>query len=144
MALDLEKLGRQLRREWRDYLADFRDIVEALRHVEGWITLGLIFGVLIVIALWFNTGLGFDQVTLVGSFRLSGRTCNPVSNVAGVLLFIDAFMMFFLGIMAIGEMLLLLDRVRKGQAPQPRQVALLAIGMLVVGIAGIAYMRAIC
>jgi cytochrome bd-type quinol oxidase subunit 1 len=144
MAFDLEKLGQQLRNEWRDYMADFRDIIDALRHVEGWVTLGLVLGVIAVIAVWFITGLGFDQVTLVGSFRLSGRTCNPVNNVNGVLLFIDAFMMFFLGIMAIGEMLLLLDRVRKGDPSQPRQVAILAISMLVVGVFGIVYMRAIC
>lgn len=144
MALDMEKLRRQLRREWRDYMADFRDIVEALHHAEGWITLGLVLAVIGVVAVWFITGLGFDQVTLVGSFRLTGRTCNPVSNFSGVLLFIDAVMMFFLGIMAIGEMLLVLERLRKGRPAQPRQVAILAISMLIVGVAGIVYMRAIC
>jgi hypothetical protein len=142
--MNLEKLGKQLRSEWRDYVADFRDIIEALHHAEGWVTLGLVLGVIAVIAVWFITGLGFDQVTLTGSIRLTDRTCNPVTNFSGVLLFIDAVMMFLLGIMAIGEMLLLLDRMRKGLPSQPRQVAVLAISMLVVGVAGIVYMRAIC
>ena len=142
--MNLDKLGKQLRSEWRDYVADFRDIIEALHHAEGWVTLGLVLGVIAVIAVWFITGLGFDQVTLTGSIRLTDRTCNPVTNFSGVLLFIDAVMMFLLGIMAIGEMLLLLDRVRKGFPSQPRQVAVLAISMLIVGVAGIVYMRAIC
>ena len=142
--MNLDKLGKQLRSEWRDYVADFRDIIEALHHAEGWVTLGLVLGVIAVIAVWFITGLGFDQVTLTGSIRLTDRSCNPVTNFSGVLLFIDAVMMFLLGIMAIGEMLLLLDRVRKGLPSQPRQVAVLAFSMLVVGVAGIVYMRAIC
>ncbi|GAB2181042.1 hypothetical protein DLREEDagrD3_12650 [Denitratisoma sp. agr-D3] len=144
MAWDPEKFRRWFRNELRDYLADVRDIIDALRHAEGWVALGLILAVLSVVAVWFITGLGFGGINVEGSLNLGSRHCRPISNFSGVVMFVDVVMMFLFGIMAIGEMLQVLERLRLGDPPQHRWVVLLTLGMLVSGVAGIVYMRIIC
>ncbi len=52
--------------------------------------------------------------------------------------------MVLLAIMSLGEMMRLLNRMQSGQPKEPRQVAVPAFAMLVVGTAGIVYMRYIC
>ncbi|MBI4985411.1 MAG: hypothetical protein HZC24_08735 [Rhodocyclales bacterium] len=49
-----------------------------------------------------------------------------------------------LAILALGEMMRLLDRVRLRLPKEPRRVAVPAAMMLAVGTAGIIYMRFIC
>lgn len=144
MGMNRNKIRDWFRYEWRDYMADLRDIIQALHHAGGWITLGLILMMVAVVAVWFITGLGFGETNASNSISLSSRHCQPVSNFSGVLLFIDVVMMFLLGVMALGEMLQVLSRLRQGYPPQPRWVTMLAAGMVVVGVAGIVYMRFIC
>jgi hypothetical protein len=51
---------------------------------------------------------------------------------------------FMLAALAIGEMMRLVDRVRRGQPSRPRTVLIPALVMLVVGIVGLTMMRIWC
>jgi hypothetical protein len=141
-----ETLGRRLRREAYEYMADLRTFAEALKRAEGWFTLGLLLMVLFMLAVWFITGLGFDRlnqaVSELGQPR--GRVCRTVSDFDALILVLNAMLLFLLAILSLGEMMRLLDRARSGQPKEPRKVAGPAALMLAVGIAGIAYMRYIC
>jgi hypothetical protein len=141
-----ETLGERLRREAYEYLADLRTFAEALKRAEGWFTLALILAVLFMVAVWFVTGLGFDRLSQAASALGAprGKACKPVQDFDALVMILNAMLMFLLAIVSLGEMMLLLDRVHKGQAREPRKVAGPAALMLVVGIAGIAYMRYVC
>lgn len=140
------RLRQQLRREVREYLADLRHFKEALRHLEGWLTLGLFLAVIAMMVVWFITGLGFDRLnSLVGSFSVwRPRICRPLTDFNAMVLVLDSLVMVLLATMSIGEMMHLLDRKRWGEAPNYRAVALPAFFMLIASIAGIIYMRIIC
>ncbi|HEX8964268.1 MAG TPA: hypothetical protein VF801_14790 [Rhodocyclaceae bacterium] len=141
-----ETLRQRLRREAYEYLADLRTFANALKRAEGWFTLALLLAVLFMVAVWFITGLGFDRlsqaVSELGAPR--GRVCRPVQDFDALVMILNAMLMFLLAIVSLGEMMRLLDRVQKGQPREPRKVAGPAALMLVVGVAGIAYMRYIC
>lgn len=140
------KIRQQLRREAREYLADFANFAEALKRVEGWITLALILAVIAMSIVWFITGLGFDRLNSVaGALTMwRPRICKPLDDIPGLIIVINAMVMALLAVYALGEMMRLLDRVRKGLPSQPRQVAIPAAFMLIASVAGIVYMRAIC
>lgn len=146
MTLDWDKLERRLRQEAREYFADLRNFREALKRTEGWVTLGLILAVIFMLVVWFITGMGFDRLNAViaalGQSR--GRVCRPLSDFSALIIVIDAVAMTLLAVLTLGEMMRLLNRMNKGLPKQPRLVAVPAALMLVVGIAGIVYMRAIC
>ena len=146
MAIDWERLGRELAREAREYLADIRNILEALRRVEGWITLGLILAVLFMAAVWFITGLGFDRLNDIAiSFRVWRPVhCKPLTDLNAMVVVLNALVLGLLALTALGEMMELLDRMRHGLPKEPRRVAYPAFSMLIVGSAGIAFMRYIC
>lgn len=141
-----ETLGRRLRREAYEYMADLRNFAEALKRAEGWFTLGLLLMVLFMMAVWFITGLGFDRLNQVVSElgQPRGRMCRTVGDIDALILILNAMLLFMLAILSLGEMMRLLDRARRGQPKEPRKVAAPAALMLVVGVAGIAYMRYIC
>ncbi len=143
---DWDRLQRQLAREAREYLADIRAFAEALKRAEGWFTLGLVLAVIFMLVVWFITGLGFDRLNMAISAlgQSHGRICRPLADFAALLIIIDATTMCLLAVVALGEMMRLLDRVRQGLPKEPRKVAVPAAFMLVVGIAGIIYMRSIC
>lgn len=146
MAINWGGIGRQLAREAREYLADVRAIVESLRRIEGWITLGLILAVIFMVVVWFITGLGFDRLNdIATSFRVWRPVhCKVLTDMNAIVIVLDALAMGMLALMALGEMMSLLDRTRRGLPQEPRRVAIPAFFMLLVGIAGIAYMRYIC
>lgn len=146
MALDWEKLERRLRQEAREYLADLHNFAQALRRVEGWVTLGLILAVAFMVVVWFITGLGFDRLNQVVSAlgQSRGRVCRPLTDFAALVIILDAVTLAMLAVMALGEMMQLLDRIKRGLPKRPRMVAIPAMLMLVTGIAGIAYMRYVC
>ncbi|CAB1370323.1 hypothetical protein [Denitratisoma oestradiolicum] len=144
--MNWEKLRRQLRREAREYLADLRNFRDALRYVEGWLTLGLLLAVIIMMVIWFITALGFDRLnSLVGSLSVwRPRICRPLTDFNALALILDSLVMVLLAIISIGEMMRLLDRKRWGEAPNYRAVAAPAFFMLIAAIVGIIYMRIIC
>jgi hypothetical protein len=144
--MDLDQLQRRLAQEAREYLADLRNMAEALKRAEGWVTLGLVLAVIFMLVVWFITGLGFDRLNLAISAlgQSHGRMCRPLDDFQAMIIIIDAVTMVLLAVLALGEMMRLLDRVRSGLPKEPRRVAFPAASMLAVGTAGIIYMRSIC
>ena len=144
--MDWEKLRRRLAQEAYEYLADLRNIGEALKRAEGWFTLALVLAVIFMLVVWFITGLGFDRlnqvITALGQSH--GKICRPLNDFSAMVIVIDAVTMTMLAVLALGEMMRLLDRVRQGLPKEPRKVAVPAALMLVIGTAGIVYMRIIC
>lgn len=146
MAINWGGIGRQLAREAREYLADIRSILDALKRVEGWITLGLVIAVLFMVVVWFITGLGFDRLNDVAtSFRVWRPVhCKVLTDMNAIIIVLNALAMGMLALMALGEMMSLLDRTRRGLPQEPRRVAIPTLFMLLVGGAGILFMRYIC
>jgi len=144
--MDWDKLQRRLAQEAHEYLADLRHFAEALKRIEGWVTLGLVLGVLFMLVVWFITALGFDRLNMaIAALGQShGRICRPIGDFSALVIAIDALVMTLLALLALGEMMRLLDRIRLGLPKKPRQVAVPAALMLLVGTAGIIYMRIIC
>lgn len=144
--MDWDKLQRRLAREAHEYLADLRNLAEALKRAEGWVTLGLVLAVILMAVVWFITALGFDRLNLVLSAlgQSHGRMCRPLDNFSALVLLINAVVLGMLAVLALGEMMRLLDRIRMRLPKRPRAVAVPAAFMLVTGIGGIIYMRAIC
>jgi hypothetical protein len=145
--MDWPEIRRQVSRQAQQYADDFRNLWEALQHVEGWTGLLLILAAIFVVAEWFITGLGFDRLNGVVGF-LGGawrpRMCRPMSNGAGVFVILDAVVMAFCAAIAIGEMLLLRERIRKRRPVNSRAVVTASLSMLISGITGIVFMRSIC
>ncbi len=146
MARRKETLGEQLQREALEYLADLRALGQALKRAEGWFTLALILAVLFMLVVWFITGLGFDRLNdaVSGLGAPRSRVCRTLNDMDAMILVMDAVAMVLLAVVSVGEMMRLLNRMQCGQPKEPRQVAVPAFAMLVVGTAGIVYMRYIC
>jgi hypothetical protein len=144
--MNWEKLRRQLRREAREYLADLHNFREGLRHLEGWLTLGLVLAVVFMVVVWFITSLGFDRLnSMAGSFGAwRPRICRPLENTSALIMVIDSIIMMLLAVVAVGEMMRLLDRKRTGRPADYRAVAVPSFLMLIAALAGIIYMRMIC
>jgi len=144
--MDLDRLGQRLRREAREYLTDLRNFRDALRRAEGWFTLALVLAVMFMLVVWFITALGFDRLNLAISAlgQSHGRICRPLADFDAMVIVITAVVMILLAVLALGEMMRLLDRVRQRLPKEPRQVAMPAAMMLLVGTGSIVYMRYIC
>ena len=140
------ELKRRLAQEAYEYLTDLRNFAQALKRAEGWFTLGLVLAVILMLVVWFITGLGFDRLNEAISAlgQSHGRICRPLKDFSALVLIINAVMLVMLAGLALGEMMQLLDRIRNRLPRNPRRVAIAAALMLVVGTAGIVYMRAIC
>lgn len=136
----------QLRREMSEYLADFRMFGEELQRVEGWIALGLILAVMAVFAVWFFSGLGFDRLnSLSGSFNMwRPRFCRPLGDVSALIFVVMGVVMTFLAVMALGEMMSLLDRVKRQRPALAQHVAWPVVFMLIISVIGFIYADTIC
>lgn len=143
----METLGKRLAREARDYLADLRDLRDELRRVEGWVALGLVVVALAITAAWAVVSLGFsppnEHVTRF-IYKLGMRPCRPVDNLGGVIIFINLFLLLFLMVISLGNVVNLIGRVKRGLPREPRDLIISTSLMLAVGIGGIIYMRQIC
>lgn len=143
----METLGKRLAREARDYLADLRDLRDELRRVEGWVALGLVVVALAITAAWAVVSLGFsppnEHVTRF-IYKLGMRPCRPVDNLGGVIIFINLFLLLFLMVISLGNVVNLIGRVKRGLPREPRDLIISTSLMLAVGIGGIIYMRRIC
>lgn len=145
--MNYEEFKRELAREAREYLADVRTILEGLRSAEGLFTLGLVVASLLITAAWALVSLGFsppnEHVTRL-IYSLGLRVCRPVSNVAGVTIFIDLFLLLFLSVVSLGNAMNVITRVRRGLPRELRDLMISSGLMLVTGIGGILFMISVC
>ena len=145
--MDWNKLKKQLAREALEYLADLREIRDDLKSAEGWIALALIVMVVLMTVAWLIVSLGFNPENEHVKFllyKLGLRSCRPIDNFAGVIVFVDFFMLLFLTVITLGNTVRMAARVKRGWAREPRDLIISALLMLVVGVGGIIYMRWIC
>lgn len=145
--MNIEKLKRQLAHEVIGYLADFRAIRDELRSVEGWMALGLVVMAIVIGIAWAVVSLGFsppnEHVTrFINEMGL--RVCRPVSNLEGVIIFINLFVLLFLTVISIGNVLIMISRVKRGWTREPRDLIISTALMATAGIGGIVFMLAIC
>lgn len=145
--MNIEKLKRQLAYEAIGYLADLRAIRDELRSLEGWIALGLVVMAMVIGATWAIVSLGFsppnEHVTrFINEMGL--RVCRPIGNLEGVIIFINLFVLLFLTVISVGNVLIMIGRVKRGWTREPRDLIISTALMATVGIGGIAFMLAIC
>jgi hypothetical protein len=142
-----EKLKVQLAQEANEYLADLREIREDLKSAEGWIAFALLAASAVIGTVWFMLSLGFNPANdHVMSFmaRFGVRTCTPLTNFNGVVLFVDFFMLIFLTVVSLGNVLNMMRRVRQGLPREPRDLLISAGLLLFVGVGGILFMLWAC
>jgi hypothetical protein len=147
LPMNYEQFRKQLAQEAREYLADLRSIIDALKSAEGMFVLALVVSAILITAAWGIVSLGFSPpnehvMRFIGSLGL--RMCRPVGNLAGVVIFINLFLLLFLAVVSVGNSLQMMDRVRKGRGREPRDLIISASLMLLVGIGGIGFMVTIC
>lgn len=145
--MNLEKLKQQLAREVHEYLADLRAIRDDLKSVDGWIALGL--GVLVILmsAAWIIVSLGFNPANdHVSSFlyKFGLRSCRPINNFNGVIVFIDFIVLIFLTVISLGNVVNMMRRANQGYPREPRDLIVTTSLMLVFGLGGIIFMLKIC
>jgi hypothetical protein len=142
-----EKLKVQLAQEANEYLADLREIREDLKSAEGWIAFALLAASAVIGTVWFMLSLGFNPANdHVMSFmaRFGVRTCRPLDNFNGVVLFVDFFILIFLTVVSLGNVLNMMRRVRQGLPREPRDLLISAGLLLFVGVGGILFMLWAC
>ena len=145
--MDIDKVKRQLAREALEYLADLRTIRDELRSVEGWMALGLVLMAILIGIAWAIVSLGFsppnEHVTRFIN-QLGLRVCRPVSNLQGVIIFINLFVLLFLTVISVGNVLIMISRVKRGWSREPRDLIISTSLMAIFGIGGIIFMLVIC
>jgi hypothetical protein len=145
--MEWEKLKAQLAREAREYLADLRDMRESLKSAEGWIALILVVTAALITAAWVVVSLGFNppnEHISAMMYKFGMRSCQPISNVNGVILIVDMFMLIFLTAVTFGNVVRMSARVRRGLPREPRELIVSAGLMLAIGLGGIVFMLWIC
>jgi amino acid transporter len=145
--MNWEKFQRQLAREAREYLADLREMRDGLKSIEGWIALALVIAALLMAAAWVVVSLGFNPPSEHISsmmYRLGMHTCRPITNVSGVIVIVDMFLLIFLTVITFGNIVRMSGRVRRGLPREPRDLIISTSLMLAVGLGGIIYMLWIC
>jgi hypothetical protein len=142
-----EKLKVQLAQEAHEYLADLREIRDDLKSAEGWIAFLLLAAAAVIGTVWFLLSLGFNPANdHVMSFmaKFGVRTCRPLDNFSGVVLFVDFVMLIFLTVVSLGNVLNMMRRVRQGLPREPRDLLISAALLLFVGVGGILFMLWAC
>lgn len=142
-----EEIRRRLAQEAREYLADLRNLVESLKTVEGWIALGMVLGSVVVLLWWFVTALGFNPANehvAMFMYKLGQRPCRPLSNVNGVIVFVDLVLLVLLAVFSVGNVFQMINRLRQGQPREPRDLIVTASMTVVAGVGGIVFMKVIC
>lgn len=145
--MDWDKLRQQLAREAHEYLADLRDIRDGLKSVEGWIALGLLVASVVMTGVWLIVSLGFNPANdhvLSFMYKFGLRSCRPITNFSGVVMFVDLVMVIFLSVISLGNVVNMMRRVKQGLPREPRDLIISSALMLVVGISGILFMLWIC
>jgi hypothetical protein len=145
--MNLEKLKQQLAQEVHEYLADLREIRNDLKSVDGWIALGLGILVILMSAAWIIVSLGFNPANdHVSSFmyKFGLRSCRPINNFNGVIVFIDFIVLIFLTVISLGNVVNMMRRASQGYPREPRDLIVTTSLMLVFGLGGIIFMLKIC
>jgi hypothetical protein len=147
-AVKWERFKEQLSLEIQDYLADLRDFRDALRSVEGWIALVLLLVSMLLVGVFLFMSMGFSpnpnsEVTTF-LFSVGLKPCRPMDNITGVILFVNLFMLLFLVVITLGNVLNLIGRVKRGEPREPRDLIISASMLMVVGTGGIIFMTVIC
>lgn len=145
--MNWENFKRQLAREAREYLADLRDIRESLKSREGWIILALLVAAVVMMIAWTLVTLGFNPPNehVTGFMTRFGlRSCRPINNVNGVIVIVDTLLLVFLIAITLGNVMRQMERVKKGQPRDSRELIFSVSLMLVVGVGGIVFLRWIC
>jgi len=145
--MNLEKLKQQLSQEVHEYLADLREIRDDLKSVDGWIALGLGILVIIMSAAWIIVSLGFNPANdHVSSFmyKFGLRSCRPIDNFGGVIVFIDFIVLIFLTVISLGNVFNMMRRSSRGFPREPRDLIISTSLMLLFGFGGIIFMLKIC
>jgi hypothetical protein len=142
-----EPLGERLAREAREYLTDLRELRDELKTAEGWIAFGLLIMAGLMLAIWAIISLGFSPPNdhILAFLRNIGlRTCRPIDNFSGVVIFVNLFLMMFLTVVTLGNVFNMMRRVREGLPRAPRELIISTSLMLIAGIGGIVFMLWIC
>lgn len=142
-----EPLGERLAREAREYLTDLRELRDELRTAEGWIAFVLLILAGLMMAVWAIVSLGYNPPNdhILAFLRKIGlRTCRPVDNFSGVVIFVNLFLMMFLTVVTLGNVFNMTRRVREGLPRAPRELIISTSLMLIAGIGGIVFMLWIC
>lgn len=142
-----ETLSEQLAREAREYLADLRALREDLKSAEGWIVLGLVIVAALISAAWAIVSLGYNPPNdhiLSMLYKFGLRTCKPIDNFSGVVIFVDLFMLLFLTVISLGNAFNMMRRVREGQPREPRDLIISISLMILAGVGGIVFMLWTC
>ena len=144
--MNLKRLRKRLAWELSEYLADFRSLWEELRSTEGWTAMVLIAVVIVLAATWFFFGLGFDRLLSVATTWGVWRpaNCRDISDPHGLFIVLDGIAFMMVALLALGEMMLLVDRRRRHLPAKPSSVLIPTAAMLVLGLSGIFAMRAWC
>ena len=139
-------LARRLAREFHEYVADFRQLLASLQSVEGFVAMLLIAVIAVLVVGWFIFGLGFDRLLSAAVSLGASRptACREASDAHAVALVIGGVVFALVALLAVGEMMRLIDRVRRGAQAQAGKVLWPALVMLVLGLGGMAMMRAWC
>jgi hypothetical protein len=142
-----ESFGQRLARELNEYLNDLREMRADLRSLDGWIAFGLIILAVLMTVAWIIVSLGFnpdnEQVSML-MYKLGRHACRPLSNLNGVILFIDFFVVLFLAVITLGNVFNMMRRANRGYPREPRDLIVSAGLMLATGIGGIIFMLRIC
>lgn len=143
-----EQFTKQLALEIDDYLADLREFRESLRSAEGWIALILFLASMGLVGVFLFMSMGFtpNPNSEVSTFLFSVglKPCRPMDNVTGVILFVNLFMLLFLVVINLGNVLNMIGRVKRGEPREPREIIISASLLLAVGIGGIIFMLINC
>ena len=139
-----ETLSEQLSREIREYLDDFRELLQAIASAEGLIALFMVLAVIAVSVAWFIVGLGFDRLNSAIGAAWRPFYCGPLSDKSAIILFTDFIVMVLLSVTTLGETLRLFDRMRNNRPPKVMDIVTPSGMLLLAGLGGIVYMRTIC
>lgn len=144
--MDLKQLKKRLAWELSEYLADFRSLLEELKSTEGWTAMVLVAVIIILTVAWFIVGLGFDRLLSIAATWGVWRPayCRDISDAHGLFVVLDGVAFILVALLALGEMMLLVDRRRQHLAAKPSKVLIPTLAMLVLGLSGIFAMRYWC
>lgn len=135
-----------LRQIARDFFADLREILAALKRREGQAAFLLMaLTVMASIGLFFVV-LGFDRLSDVSLVHSKWRPlqCHAPDNVKAMLIVVGGVVFAMLAVLALGEAMLFVDRKRRGLPGRPGAMIAPALAMLVVAVLGIVGMRIWC
>lgn len=135
-----------LRGLWQGFLTDLTRMVALLKRPEGQATLLLMTVIAALGAGLFFVVLGFDHLYNVAMLKDSWRPfhCRTPDNLQSFLIIIGGVFIALMAVFVLGEMMLYIDRMRRGRPGRADLVAVPAVLLLAAGAAGGVAMRYWC